>query len=120
MEYKSSKDQMNIYDCNGIGSRIKMVGEPKRFECGFELRNVTSRDTGTWKCIMEEYKFGNQKGVKDYGEVNLKVQGIPKGMSEISLNHKTPILNHSLSIISRFPSVPTRFDFFDHYRSVDF
>ena len=79
MNYKSTKDQMNIYNCNGFGSRIRMVGEPKKFECGIELRNVTTKDIGTWKCTLEEYKFGNQKGVTDYGEINLNVQNIPRG-----------------------------------------
>ena len=54
-----------------------MIGNHSNNECAIELQNVSGKDAGVWKCIMEEYKFGYVNGNKDTGEIHLVVKGIP-------------------------------------------
>ena len=76
MEYKSRKNQVKFINCDFV-NRMKLIGNHSNNDCAIELQNVSGKDAGVWKCIMEEYKFGYVKGDTDTGEIHLVVNGIP-------------------------------------------
>ena len=83
LEFKSSKNQVKFLNCTFV-NRMKLIGNHSNNECAIELQNVSGKDAGVWKCIMEEYKFGYVNGNKDTGEIHLVVKGIPpKGNNKV-------------------------------------
>ena len=83
MEFNSSKNLVKFINCT-FHNRMKLIGNHSNNECAIELQNVSGKDAGVWKCIMEEYKFGYVNGNKDTGEIHLVVKGIPpKGAKKV-------------------------------------
>ena len=76
MEYKTRKNNVKLSKCNFV-HRMTLRSNHSANICAIELRNVSGKDAGIWKCIMEEYKWAYDKGHTDTGEIHLVVEGIP-------------------------------------------
>lgn len=58
MEWKYASGDVTITDCP-IHSRINMVGDYNKYECGIQVTSVVEEDSGQWECEMEEYRLGD-------------------------------------------------------------
>ena len=104
MEYKSRKNQVKLINCDFL-ARMKLIGNLSNNECAIELQNVSGKDAGVWKCIMEEYKFGYVEGDTDTGEIRLVVNGIPpKG----NKSKKGTLKNYDYLLLKNFQFLQLR------------
>ena len=61
-EWKSDANNVTVTNCTSFEGRFEYLGEYENYKCGIRIQDFRFEDSGEWRCDIESYTWGGEKG----------------------------------------------------------
>ncbi len=73
-QWKFEPYNVTVLDCDDFAGRFEFVGDYNNYNCAVKLTGMTGQEAGKWRCEMEEFWKGLQRGAGDIDTVEFEIE----------------------------------------------